>query len=117
MIIATLLLLPLLHYIADFECQTDWMALGKSKRLLPLLTHVGIYSAWFLVAFGWQFGAITFASHFLVDFFTSRWTSKLWAQEKRHRFFCVIGLDQMIHSYCLLLTALFLMPVPFWWLL
>lgn len=114
MILLGLFLLPLVHYIADFELQNDWMALGKSKRLLPLTVHVGVYSLCFALLFGWQFGLITFVCHWATDFVTSRITSKLWEKQKRHRFFCVIGLDQMIHSYCLLLT--FLSYPAFWWL-
>lgn len=137
--LTSILLLPLLHYIADFELQNNWMALGKSKRLLPLLAHVTVYAGCFGLVFGWQFGVVTFATHFLTDFVTSRWTSKLWflplhslpslhkiSESRyvpthwtydtgtRHRFFCVIGLDQMIHSYTLLFSTLYFDVRPFW---
>jgi len=133
-----ILLLPIIHYIADFELQNNWMALGKSKRLWPLTIHVGVYALCFVMVFGPLFGVITFITHFITDYVTSRWTSKLWffhmtrvdwegpnntmrelfevkVPNTRHQFFCGIGLDQMIHQYTLLLTVLLLDARP-WFL-
>jgi hypothetical protein len=101
-------LIPVIHYLADFEAQTDWMAINKSKRWDALTLHCLVYSLFFGLVFGWQFMLITFASHFVTDAITSRITSKLWLAERRHRFFCVIGLDQMIHTYTLFATYLYL---------
>lgn len=132
-------LLPIIHYLADFELQTDWMALNKSKEPIALFVHVMVYSLCFFIIFGWQFGLITFATHWATDWITSRMTSKLWffqdagmggddpkvwpykplyscVEGRRHRFFCVIGLDQMIHTYCLLGTVLITGAEPFSWL-
>lgn len=138
-LLPSLLLLPICHYVADFELQTNCMSLGKSKSIKWLSIHVGIYAACFTVVFGPVFGIITFVTHFLTDYVTSRWTTKLWflplkplqetpwiqgygvqvywtyERETRHRFFCVIGLDQMIHAYTLIFTVFYLDARP-WFL-
>lgn len=110
------------HFLGDFILQSDWMALGKSKSWKPLLAHTSVYSLCFLWL-GWQFALITFALHTITDAITSRWTSSLWFvrliepingpgskfygaydMTKRHWFFVVIGLDQLIHGVTLLWT-------------
>ncbi len=87
--VVCLLCLFVLHFVADFMCQTDWMALNKSKwyetfqwpqgdeGLDALLTHTLIYGLSFLV-FGWKFALITFVAHTLTDALTSQLTSKFW---------------------------------------
>lgn len=121
-----------LHFLGDFLLQSDWMALNKSKSWLALYLHVLVYSLCFL-PFGMAFVGITFLLHFLTDAITSRITSRLWFIEhlpmgdglikvlrstygyevnpfvasfnnKRHWFFVVIGLDQLIHFACLALA-------------
>lgn len=138
MILLSLMLIPAVHYLADFELQDDWMALNKSKKLWPLTAHILVYAGVFALVFGPLFGVITFVTHWLTDYLTSRWTSKLWflrdvtgdrgdrlgdneviveVLPTRHRFFCGIGVDQMVHQYCLLVAVLWLDPTPFlWWL-
>lgn len=140
------------HFIADFIAQTDWMALNKSSRWEALALHVSIYTACFVwwvgisnggdLRLGLKFGAITLVTHFLTDAVTSRATAKLWfirmipktqrerevpvvvdgnpgiryldyhylgyhadlIPGRRHWFFVVIGLDQLIHYVTLALT-------------
>lgn len=120
-----LLLIGLLvsHYVGDFILQNNRMALEKSKNWWTLAEHVFLYSLCF-VWLGRNFTAITFVLHFLTDAVTSRLTAKLWFidmlnepdveiangafvgkfNENRHWFFCMVGLDQLIHSITLLLT-------------
>lgn len=111
--ICGLLLLPLLHYIADFELQTNWMAINKSKRIDALFVHVMIYGGVFGLVFGWKFSVVTFVLHFLTDLVTSRWSSYYFTRD-RHRFFCIIGFDQMLHAYSLVATAVWLNTKPWW---
>lgn len=107
-----------LHFLGDFILQSDWMALNKSKQWDVLAIHCAIYSACFF-AWGSYFVALTFVLHYMVDFCTSRITSKLWFMREsatgngwwtlkepntRHWFFVMIGLDQLIHYTMLILT-------------
>jgi hypothetical protein len=123
--LVALLLLPVVHYIADFRLQNDWMALGKSKEWLPLLAHVGVYAGCFALIFGPTFGLVTLVTHLPVDYVTSRMGSKLFpffqnyrgdwlVRPTRHRFFCMLGLDQMIHQYTLILSVLILDTRVIW---
>lgn len=98
-----ILVLIWIHFVADFILQTDKIAINKSSSNTTLLKHVVLYSLPFL-PFGFVFAITNGILHFLTDWVTSRWTKKLWAQEKRHDFFVVIGLDQAIHMSCLVLT-------------
>ncbi|RUP42182.1 MAG: DUF3307 domain-containing protein [Acinetobacter sp.] len=113
------LALMLSHWVADFLCQTDWMAQNKSKSWRALLLHTFTYSTVMSILFTgyttlagfefslmlfFQFWFITFISHTATDYVTSRWTSKLWQQQKVHWFFVVIGFDQLMHYTQLLLT-------------
>jgi phosphate starvation-inducible membrane PsiE len=116
MILASILFIALIHWVADFVLQTDEMALNKSKDNYWLGLHVLHYSfglcfvgllVWYLTNnfhYGFMWVVMNAILHFLVDYHTSRWTSKLWQAGKRHDFFVVIGLDQLIHAVCLYTT-------------
>lgn len=109
------------HWIADFVCQTDYMAKNKSKIWKVLFEHVCTYSMVLclgltLVYRGkWGIGFSSFSmayfycanfiGHFCTDAITSRITSRLLAAGKHHWFFVVIGIDQFIHYTTLILTA------------
>lgn len=124
--------LLVLHFLGDFPLQSNWMALNKSKHWDVLLIHAGVYSLCFF-AYGWPFIGVTFLTHLLTDAVTSRITSKLWFidllepvmlkgkpldnptfefarvyPDKRHWFFVIIGLDQLIHFSTLAMTYKFL---------
>ena len=101
------------HWIADFLCQTRWMAENKSKRIDALSAHVATYSVVLglaaLVLFGASINLIWFilanaVLHFVTDFFTSRATTALWQQQNVYGFFAVIGLDQLLHQFALAAT-------------
>lgn len=104
------------HWIADFILQTHWQAQNKSKRLDALARHVGSYTLALCVGtmaiFAGSasvarvaiFAVVNGALHFATDFFTSRWTSKLYAKQDWHNFFVVVGLDQLIHQTTLAVT-------------
>lgn len=99
-IITTILIL---HWIADFVLQSSWMAQGKSKAMLPLLSHIAVYTA-VLALLNPIWALVNGILHLIVDYFTSRWSSKLHAKGDIHNFFVVIGLDQTIHFICLFTT-------------
>lgn len=96
------------HWIADFICQTDDMAKNKSKSNKWLGKHIlaysGVLSVFASVAgftlpgkYWMAFVLINGVAHFAIDYFTSRFNSKMWAQGKVHEFFVGVGFDQALH--------------------
>lgn len=107
------LYLLLAHFVADFICQTDAMAINKSKSNLWLTYHAATYTAilglaataLFPLNAAWvKFVAANFVLHWGTDFVTSRITSRLWVANQRHWFFVTIGADQWLHAAALVLT-------------
>ncbi len=112
------ILVLFIHWVADFVCQTHEMSIKKSKSIYWLSLHVSTYTAVTLA--GWLtfffddflvvdnsvliISSITFLSHWVTDYFTSKWTSKLWDKKQVHNFFVVVGLDQLIHTTTLIIT-------------
>ncbi len=108
-----------IHWFADFVCQTDEQAKGKSKEWYPLLSHTSTYSLiwlWFgililpikdipIIIY---FTLITFLCHTVTDYITSRENTKLWEKGKIHDFFVCIGFDQYLHYIQLFLTYWYL---------
>ena len=111
------------HFIADFVMQTDEMAKGKSTSIKWLTLHIVSYFKGFmiaaiivysLIALIWGnilspwlligYCLVNAVLHWITDYFTSKQTAKLWAQQRTHDFFVMIGLDQLIHATCLILT-------------
>lgn len=119
MILYQFLALLVVHFVADFMLQTHWQAQNKSKNNGALALHVATYSGCLLLTTGiifpssiqsplaelWAFVILNGALHFATDYFTSRWTSKLYAKGDWHNFFVVVGLDQLIHQFTLAGTA------------
>lgn len=100
-----------IHWFADFVCQTDEQAKGKSKNWNDLLNHTMTYSGIWIVLYPFMetgmttcFIIITFICHTITDYFTSRINSKLWKDGKTHLFFVSIGFDQILHYIQLFLT-------------
>lgn len=137
MSIEVLLVLQILftHWVSDFVLQTHWMAVNKSKNWLALSSHVLVYMLGFLLILPVS-GALLFAFdpyspsifeldpneltiwvllngvlHFITDAVTSRITSALWSKGDAHNFFVVIGLDQLIHAFCLLTSLAYFLSL------
>lgn len=113
--VSLVLAIIFIHWFADFVLQTDWQAKNKSTDNRALFDHVMNYSSvWFLASIGYAyfancwwmlgFAPITFACHFVTDYFTSRLNTKLHKAGKIHEFFVSIGFDQFLHYAQLLLT-------------
>lgn len=113
----------LVHFIADFVFQTHEQSVKKSKSFKWLMYHTLTYSVitfmgwsmYIMHSKGFRLGfylfLITLITHTLTDYFTSRWTSRLWKEEKVHDFFVVIGFDQMLHYIQLFATYWFLTEI------
>lgn len=115
--------LLLAHYISDFVMQTDIMARGKSKAIEPLSLHIIVYTlslmfmTWFLFSNSLAFLGFVLLNgclHFVIDYFTSRESSKLFAQGKagsesvpNFGGFSVIGFDQLLHTFILIASFAF----------
>lgn len=60
----------LVHFIADWCLQSQWMASSKTSRWLPAAVHVAVYGAVFLVLVpasrGWVIAPIV-GTHYLID--------------------------------------------------
>lgn len=112
------LFILIVHWFSDFVLQSHHMSTRKSSSNYYLTMHVLVYS--FSTIFCWSFilpllgihltsgpvwvaFLLIFATHWVTDYFTSRWTSKLYKEEKYHDFFVVIGFDQVLHYTQLLL--------------
>lgn len=111
--------LLLVHWFADFVLQTRHMATKKSSSNYYLTLHVAVYSVattllWVLLTLVEGTGMtlltffntliITFVTHWLTDYITSRYTTKFYLAKKDKEFFGTIGFDQWIHAATLLLT-------------
>lgn len=111
-----------LHWLGDFVLQTDKKARGKSKNWSDLLEHTLKYTLIFIFLIipyliikyprpeiqfsGWLllFLPITFITHTIIDYYTSRVNAKLYEDNKIHEFFVAIGFDQLLHFIQLILT-------------
>ena len=95
------------------------MATKKSSSNYYLTLHVTIYSVttvtfwlWLTLVNGtgmtlfsfFNVLIVTFITHWLTDYTTSRYTTKLYLAKKEKEFFNVIGFDQWIHAVTLFLT-------------
>ena len=105
----TLLLICVVHFLGDFVFQSSKMATGKSKSIKWLSIHVGSYYHNFLFGFYWWIANVIL--HFVVDFFTSKITSRFWEQKNMRFFFVMIGFDQLLHAICLISTFFIFLDV------
>lgn len=82
------------HFVGDFICQTDWMAVNKSKNWEALAVHVFVYIAVIAVSLVPVAGTpgvasdanngvllflgVNWIAHFVQDAVTSRINARLW---------------------------------------
>lgn len=93
-----------LHFISDFINQNDDEAKAKSSDNKVLAYHCYKYSLYFVIAIGPVYAIVNGILHFITDYFTSRAAKKAFLEERRHDFFVIIGLDQLIHTVTLITT-------------
>ena len=102
------------HWFGDYVLQTSWQASNKHKRLDALAGHVAVYTIVIGIAASFlfpltlvrwaAFTALNGVLHFATDFVTSRISFTLRAKQDWHRFFVVIGFDQLVHQVTLAAT-------------
>ena len=123
----------IIHWIADFIMQDEKWALGKSKNWSDLLSHTIVYTLiWWcpimvlLIFYSstlpitatqvFGFLGITFISHTITDYFTSRIVSKKFTKGEygssipNFGAFSIIGIDQVLH-YIQLFTTYYLLKI------
>lgn len=125
----------ILHWISDFILQTHDEATNKSSNMEYLLRHTFKYSIlmtlsivfimtlsyslifnipdYDLLKYDLEFTVailllITFFTHTITDYFTSRWVKYYFDKYNYHNGFVIIGLDQILHYVQLFLTILLL---------
>ena len=60
----------IIHGIGDYILQSDYMAMNKSKKTIPCLIHVLIYTSLFLfLTFSWKALLVIGGTHFIIDRF------------------------------------------------
>jgi hypothetical protein len=104
-----IILIMLIHWIADFVFQSDSMATKKSKNFKWLSHHCFLYGVTTAILWGMFFNYNIFAvilavglPHLGIDYITSKITSYYYSKGNYHRFFTVIGFDQWLHLITLI---------------
>lgn len=109
---AILMLIVIVHFLADFALQTHEQSQLKSTSNKFLAYHVFTYSlVWTIITIpilpNWGFilfGLITFGTHYWIDYCTSRIGKSFWQKQDYHNGFVVVGFDQVLHYLQLYLT-------------
>jgi hypothetical protein len=114
-----ILIILISHYIGDFVCQSRSMSDSKSKNIYWLLTHGAIY---ILVMFTilciftqyqlnqiFIYVMINGLLHIVIDQISSINTTKFYKKNNFYGMFTIIGLDQLLHTSILILTAYLLL--------
>lgn len=112
MTISTILFILIIHWLADFVLQTDWMAQNKHDNFEALGAHFIVYTLTIMIAalfFTLSPMALIWAlangmAHLCIDYVTSKINTSLWHQGRVHDFFVNVGLDQLLHYTILILT-------------
>lgn len=113
--IVSVLFILFVHFLADFVFQTREMGVKKSKSTYWLTTHVVTYTL--VTTLFWAFffsvrnvdtlitiASLTFASHWLTDYVTSKVSSYMYTKKQFYFFFMTIGFDQWAHALTLFYT-------------
>lgn len=96
----------IIHYFFDFVFQSRWMAENKSTNIFALLLHVFVYSIGLTLCGifldkGAEWVILNALAHFIVDFFSSKFSTYFFKTKQTKSFWNVIGLDQCVHMLCL----------------
>ena len=121
--IQLIILIIIVHFLADFALQTHEQATnkGEGNSLINkwLFYHVGVYTLIWSVVYLilpvhplletipllvrlFIFSVCVFIPHYLTDWCTSRIGKPFWKNKDLHNGFTVVGFDQVIHYLCLI---------------
>lgn len=121
---STIVFFLIVHFLADFALQTPKQAINKSTSNKYLFYHVSTYSlSWLLAMYAYTdiftlsvcFTLITFVTHFLTDYVTSRMAKVFFDAEDYHNGFVVVGFDQVLHYIQLILTYMLLSDMDYFY--
>jgi len=119
------------HWIGDFVLQSNEVAKCKSNDSIALTSHCTSYLfaiTIFIILFQvlpWHlernftqvqintfiFLGLTFFSHWIQDYITSRINSYLYSKGQIHNFYVSLGFDQFLHFCQLILTYYFIFKI------
>jgi hypothetical protein len=109
----TILLILLIHWLADAVLQTEKQATNKWNNADYLTAHTSTYSiVWLLFTIGMGFNfyaclaftGITFLVHTITDGITSKITHNFFEKKDYHNGFVMVLFDQILHYIQLYLT-------------
>jgi hypothetical protein len=106
------------HLVADWLFQTEWMAIHKMDlRHLAAWVHSGIHTAGLLLVFAWPLALLIGLSHLLID---TRKPLSWWLRMVKHipkaanHQSVEIWVDQVMHITVLAIAALGAELLSFW---
>lgn len=107
--------LIVLHSVGDWLLQTDWMSKEKGKNWLPLIAHVGVWTACMFPAAVWLFNPLWLlwlaGTHLVLDGtgFVRWWMIKIKriseADLRGSAWWLTVVVDQVFHLLTLLPVA------------
>lgn len=117
--IQIIILILIIHFLADFGLQTHEQATKKGESNKFLFYHVAVYTLVWAVAYWilpvkhniseWVgFSMYIGMSHYFTDYITARIGKPFWKKGDYHNGFVVVGFDQLVH-YLFLIHAFILL--------
>ena len=114
-----IIIILLMHVIADFFLQGSKLSKLKALKLPYLFEHVGIYTAFFAVLSplllgltivqGLIFSLINGVFHFVIDYFTGKYKT-LYFETNESRYLATVGLDHTLHLVILIVSYVYVFP-------
>ena len=97
------IMILVLHFVGDFLLQNTWMLETKRSNLRAMGAHIICIFA-VLAPVGFIWAAVNCVSHTIMDFISSRFIERLWAEKRAYWFYLYVGLAQAAHIIMLFLT-------------
>ena len=114
-----IIMILLLHVIADFFLQGSKLSKLKALKLPYLFEHVGIYTLFFAVLSpillgltifqGLIFSLLNGTFHFVIDYFTGKFKLRYF-EVNESKYMSTVGLDHTLHLVILIVSYIYLFP-------